>query len=60
MKSIVDSWKNCLETNSLIKISRNKGKVKSLIDTANGKIKYLEGRKIEESNINYIFEGYYS
>ncbi len=54
------SWDDCILSNSSVKISPDKGKAKSLIDTARGRIKFLEMSKLEEENINYIFEGYYS
>ncbi len=54
------NWEECLETNSSVKISSNISKVKSLKDTALGRIEFLEKNKIDESNANYIFEAYYS
>ena len=54
------NWKECLETKASLKISVNKGKVKSLIDTVVGRSEFLEKNDIDENNANYIFEGYYS
>lgn len=53
------SWNDCLESNSSIKITPDKGKAKSLIETARERIEY-SNRDINEKNANYIFEGYYS
>ncbi|MFH1972535.1 MAG: hypothetical protein ABIJ18_03610 [archaeon] len=55
-----DNWNDCIENGSSISVSPNKGKVNSLIDTAKGRIEYLDGDKVNEKNANYIFEGYYS
>jgi len=55
-----DNWEDCIENGSSISISPNKGKVNSLVDTAKGRIEYLDENKINEKNANYIFEGYYS
>jgi hypothetical protein len=54
------NWKECLETTSSIKISPDKAKAKSLIDTAVGRNEYLKESKIKEKNANYIFEAHYS
>ena len=54
------TWEDCVETNSSIKVSPDKPKAKSLIDTAVGRKEYLRGNEIKETSANYIFEGYYS
>ncbi|MBS3156301.1 hypothetical protein J4413_03655 [Candidatus Woesearchaeota archaeon] len=54
------SWKDCIESNSSISVSKDKAKAKSLIDTASGRNQFLSRNKIDENNANYIFEGYYS
>ncbi|MBS3124185.1 hypothetical protein J4437_06160 [Candidatus Woesearchaeota archaeon] len=54
------SWNECLETNASIKVTPNKAKVMSLIDTAKGRVQFLTETNIKESNANYIFENYYS
>ncbi len=53
-------WEECLESNSSLPIQPDKAKAKSLIDTALGRVSYLEKQKLEENDANYIFEGYYS
>lgn len=53
-------WKDCMETNSSIKISSDKAKAKSLIETANGRINYLKETIIKKDNANYVFESYYT
>ncbi len=54
------SWKDCIECNSSISISKDKFKAKSLIETSLGRNGFLNKNKLEENNANYIFEGYYS
>ena len=54
------SWEECLETTASLRVSIDKGKIKSLIDTAVGRNLFLKENEIKESNVNYIFEGYYS
>jgi uncharacterized protein (UPF0332 family) len=54
------TWEECIESSSSISISSDKAKARSLLDTANGRNKFLEGNKVKEDNANYIFEGYYS
>jgi len=54
------TWEECLETSSSVKISPDKAKAKSLIDTATGRNEFFKESEVKESNANYIFEGYYS
>lgn len=54
------SWKECLENNTSIKISSNKAKASSLIETARDRIKFIEKIKINKSNARFLFENYYS
>lgn len=54
------TWEECLESNASLKVTPNKAKVTSLIDTATGRIQFLAETDIKESNANYIFENYYS
>ena len=54
------NWEDCIEINSSIKISSDRAKSKSLVDTAIGRLNYLKENKIKENNANYLFEGYYS
>lgn len=54
------SWDDCLQTNSSLKVSLDKSKANSLIDTAIGRNNFLDSIKLTEDNSNYIFEGYYS
>lgn len=53
-------WEECLLTNSSLKVSPNPAKARSLIDIAMGRIVFLSENKIKESNVNYLFEFYYS
>ena len=54
------SWKDCIESNSSISISKNKAKAKSLIETASGRNEFLSKIKVNKDSANYIFESYYS
>ena len=54
------SWNECTETGSALKISSDRFKINSLIETANGRIGYLNSGKMDEGNANYVFEGYYA
>ena len=55
-----ECWNDCLDNFSARKITSDKAKAKSLIDTSSGRIKFLEKNIINENNANYIFENYYS
>ena len=54
------TWEECLETSASLKVTPNKSKVESLINTATGRIQFLMEMNVKESNANYIFENYYS
>lgn len=54
------TWEECIESSASLKVTPNKFKVKSLIDTARGRVQFLAEIKIKESNANYIFESYYT
>ncbi len=54
------TWEECIECNSSLKISPDKPKARSLIETAQGRIAYLKEQIIKEESANYIFEGHYS
>lgn len=53
------SWTECLYSNSSVKITPDKGKAKSLIETAEERIKF-SNKELNENTANYIFEDYYS
>ena len=53
------SWAECLYSNSSVKITPDKGKAKSLIETAGERIKF-SNKELNENTANYIFEDYYS
>lgn len=55
-----DTWEECLETASSLKVSPDQPKAKSLMETAQGRINFLDQISIKENNASYIFEGYYS
>ena len=54
------SWDECIEFNNAVKVSRDKPKARSLIETAEGRIDFLAASKPNEQNINFIFEGNYA
>ncbi len=54
------TWRECIESNSSLRISPDKSKAKSLLDTARERNVFLNEISIKEGNANYIFEGYYS
>ena len=54
------NWNECIEFNSSLKVSPDKAKAKSLIETAEGRNKFLKENTVKEDNASYIFEGYYS
>src|SRR3989344_4582433 len=53
------SWDDCITSNSSIKITIDKEKAKSLIETAEERIEVLS-IELNEKTANYIFEYYYS
>ncbi len=53
------SWSDCLRSNSSMRITPDKEKARSLIETAEERLSVLL-REINEKTANYIFEDYYS
>lgn len=53
------SWSDCLYSNSSVKITPDKEKAKSLIETAEDRIE-SSAKELTEKNTNYVFEDYYS
>ncbi|MBU0979740.1 MAG: hypothetical protein KJ709_02965 [Nanoarchaeota archaeon] len=54
------SWEECLEFSSAIRITPDKAKVKSLLETAKGRVRFVKRYPLEEDNANYVFEDIYS
>ncbi len=52
------SWDDCLENNSVVKVSPNKERAKSLRETAEERLKLI--KEIYEKNCNFVFEDYYT
>jgi hypothetical protein len=48
------SWNDCLESNSAIKVSPDKERAKSLIETAEERIKLI--REINNKNCNLLLQ----
>ena len=53
------SWEDCLHSYSSIKVTPNKEQVKSLIETAEDRIKFSL-QEITDKTGNFVFEDYYS
>ena len=53
------SWNECVNYNSSVKVTPDKEKSKSLIETAEERMEF-SARELTGKNANYIFEGYYS
>lgn len=53
-------WHECIETGSLRKVTSDRFKINSLVETADGRVRYMNSGKINETNANYVFEGYYT
>ncbi len=54
------TWEECIESSASLKVTPNRPKIRSLIETATGRVQFLVEINIKESNANYIFENYYS
>ena len=52
------SWNDCIYSHTALKITPDKEKAASLIETADGRI--AASREINEKTANYVFEDYYS
>jgi uncharacterized protein (UPF0332 family) len=52
------SWNDCIEENSAIRISPDRIRAKSLIETAEERISLI--KEINEKNCNFVFEDYYT
>ena len=53
------SWEECIESNNSIKITPDKQKANSLIETSSDRIKN-SNKELNENNANFVFEDYYS
>ncbi len=54
------SWEECIDANWSLKVSPDRAKARSLVETAHGRNEFLKENTIKESNACYVFEGYYS
>ncbi len=54
------TWEDCLSEGDVRNVSKDSKKSESLKRTAEGRIKFFENQQINETNANYIFEGYYT
>ena len=53
------SWQECIRSYASLKVTPDKEKARSLRETAEGRLSVLS-KEVNEKNINYIFEDYYS
>ena len=56
----MDDWNECIIENAVITITADEQKVKSLVAVAKGRISFFEKQNPVASDINYIFEGFYT
>ena len=52
------TWNNCIENNSAVKISPDRARAKSLMETSSERIKSVSN--INEKNCNFVFEDWYT
>ena len=52
------SWREC-EKKFIRKVSVDKSKIKSLIETAGAREKFVDSVKVDDSNASFVFENYY-
>lgn len=52
------SWVDCLESNSAVRVSPDKERAESLVETSGERIKLI--KEINEKNCNFVFEDYYT
>ena len=52
-----EGWKDCIEEGEAFKSFKDKGRVKSLIETAKSRINLIN--EITKENCNFVFEDYY-
>ena len=53
------NWKDCIENETALKITPDKLKAISLIETSKDRIKYM-AKELNENTCNFIFEDYYT
>ncbi len=52
------SWEECIENNSVVKVSADEERAKSLVETADERIKLI--KETTGKNCNFVFEDYYT
>jgi len=55
-----NSWNECIEFNSALRITPDRAKSNSLVETAKSRSIFLKKVSLNEESANFIFEGYYS
>ena len=54
------SWEDCVESVISVKVSPDRARAKSLVETAKARIEFVKNIAVKEENANFIFEAYYS
>jgi len=54
------SWLECLESGSACRITTDKAKAKSLIETAKKRIIYADNIAKQDTDMNFVFESGYA
>ena len=54
------SWEECVESVISVKVSPDRARARSLVETAKARIEFVKGNAVKEENANFIFEAYYS
>jgi len=54
------TWKECIESVSAREISPDIAKARSLVATANARIRFANAKKLDQESAPFVFEAYYS
>jgi hypothetical protein len=54
------SWDDCEDSFLAAKISPDRARAKTLVETAHARIKFATAAPINEGNANFVFENYYT
>lgn len=54
------SWDDCIFANKAVKVSPDRQKAKSLIETARERIEFIKVIQLTEQNARFVFEDYYT
>ena len=54
------SWIDCCESNNVITMTPDVAKSRSLQETAEERIKFVDKNELNENTARFVFEGYYT